>query len=121
MTQLRLYLALGLAAAFLGLAALAFWYRGEAISASAEAASARKQLATATEANRQANAAIDALQEQARMDSRLTASLVEEMRKVSDGLAEQSAKLTDLEKTNAALADYLNAPVPADLRKLYDH
>lgn len=121
MSQIRLAILAALAIAFLSLGGLALWYRGEAISATAEAASARRQLSEATEANRQANATIDALQEQARLDSRLTSSLVAEMRKINDGLAAQSAQLTDLEKANAAIADYLNVPVPADLRRLYHH
>jgi hypothetical protein len=119
--SLRLYLLLGAVFAFLALAGVALWYRGQAISAKAARDKAQAALATAVEANKQAAATIDALQEQARLDSRLTSSLVAEMRKINDGLAAQGAQLTDLEKANAAIADYLNVPVPADLRRLYDH
>lgn len=121
MRQIRLYLSLGLLAAFFALGGVALWYRGEAISAQAAAIKAKADLLSAVEANRQAAATIDALQEQARIDSRLTASLVDEMRKINDGLAAQASQLTELEKANADVRAYLDAAVPADLRKLYNH
>lgn len=110
----------------LGVVALAFaaitiamlWYRGQAISAEADAARARADLVLAHEANKHALAAIASMQEQARRDSRLTAELVEEMRRINEGLAEQADKLTELEKSNADVRAYLDTVVHPDLRKL---
>lgn len=118
---IRTYLALGVLLVFLAVGGVALWYRSEAISAEASAAKARADRDIAVEANKQADATIDALQEQARIDSRLTASLVEEMRKINDGLAAQASQLTEMEKANADVRAYLDAAVPADLRKLYSH
>ncbi len=118
LAQIKLYLAAAAALAFAAVVIVALWYRGQAISAQAQAAQARADLATARQVNDEAVRTISALQEQSRIDSRLTASLVEEMRKIHDGLAEQAGKLDDLEKQNADVRAYLDAAVPADLRKL---
>lgn len=117
--SIRLYLALGTLIAFLGVGGVALWYRGEAIHAAATAAQAKADLNTAVEANKQAVAAIDALTKQAEADSKLTASLVEQTRAISDNLASNNQKLVDLEKSNAAVRDYLDAAVPADLDQLF--
>jgi len=119
--QVKLYAALVLAVLLAALVATALWYRGQAISASAEAKDAQKQLATAVDANKAANSTIDALQEQARLDSRLVSSLVEEMRNIGASVEAQSQKLSELEKSNEVVRDFLNRPVPSDLGKLYDH
>jgi LysB family phage lysis regulatory protein len=116
---IRLYLLLGVLIAFLGVGGVALWYRGEAISAMATAAQAKADLNTAVEANKQAVAAIGALTKQAEADNKLTASLVEQTRAISDGLAANNQKLVDLEKSNAAVRDYLDAAVPADLDQLF--
>ncbi len=118
MTQLRLILAGLMLLAFLTLGSIALWYRGQAISAHAQTAKAEAALSDAVQANDAAAHTISALQEQSRLDSRLTASLVEEMRKISDGLAEQSQQIDELEKSNADVRAYLDTVVPADLRKL---
>ena len=116
--QARAILA-GLAALVVaGLVIAMLFYRGEAISAAADAAGARADLATAQEANRQAIDTIASMQAQARIDSRLSAELVEEMRRINDGLAEQSEKLTELEKSNEDVRAYLDGLVPDDLRRL---
>lgn len=116
---IRLYLALGVAIAFLGVGGVALWYRGEAIDAAATAAQAKADLGSAVEANRQAIAAIDALAKQAEADNKLTASLVEQTRAISNGLAANNQKLVDLEKSNADVRAYLDAAVPADLDELF--
>lgn len=118
---MRLYLMLGVALVMACLGGAVLYYRGNAISAAAEAAQARANLAVAEDANKEAVRTIDALQEQARQDSRLTASLIEEMRKINDGIAAQNAALGDLEKANVDVRTFLDAAVPADLRKLYHH
>lgn len=118
MTQLRLIIAAVILLALASTAAVAMFYRGQAISAAADAAQARVDLAAAKDANDTAAKTIATLQEQSRLDSRLTASLVEEMRKISDGLAEQSQQIDDLGKTNAEVLNYLDTAVPVELRKL---
>lgn len=119
--QVRLAIAGAVALAFAGVVIAALWYRAEAFSATEAAADARKQFAAAVEANHAAEATIDALQEQARLDSRLTASLLDQVRQINDGVAAQAARLDDLRKSNAAIQSFLDAAVPADLGKLYGH
>ena len=116
--NLRAYIALAVLLAFMGLGGVALYYRAEAADAAKEAQQAIADKDKAVEANTAAQNTISALQEQSRLDSRLTASLVEEMRKISDGLAEQSQQIDELEKSNADVRAYLDGVVPAELRKL---
>lgn len=118
MLYLRLGILLAVLAAFGGLGAYAFYQRSEAAQALAERDQARADLATAVSANEAQAKAIDALQEQSRLDGRLVADLVEEMRQINDALESQSAALTELEKANADVAAYLNMPVPSELRRM---
>lgn len=110
-----------IALAFASLTAAMFYYKANAASAQAEAQQARANLAVAEDANKEAVRTIDALQEQARQDSRLTASLIEEMRKVNDSFAAQAAAQTELENTNGDVRAFLDTAVPTDLRKLHHH
>lgn len=116
--QARLVGAAILAAIVAGLVAAMLFYRGQAISAEADAARARADLVLAETANRQALDVIASMEAQARIDSRLTADLVEEMRRITEGLAEQAGKLEELERSNEDVRAYLDSVVPADLRKL---
>lgn len=118
--MIRVYIAGAIALAFAGVVILALWYRGEAIDATADAAKARASLASAVEANKQATDTIAELQEQARFDNRLAASVLEQVQAINKTLADQSAQLTDLETTNADVRKYLDAAVPADLCRLYN-
>lgn len=116
--QARL-VALGVVAAVVASLTFAMlFYRGQAIQAEAEAARARADLALAEAANRRALDVIASMEAQARIDSRLTADLVEEMRRITEGLAEQAGKLEELERSNEDVRAYLDSVVPADLRKL---
>ncbi len=119
MTQIKLAIMAILAISFMALGLVAYHYKTSALEARAEAQQAISDKDKAVEANKAAQNTISALQEQSRLDSRLTASLVEEMRKISDGLAEQSQQIDELEKSNAAVADFLAQKVPEDLRRLY--
>lgn len=119
MTQLKLAAAGIVLIAMLALATVALWYRSEAISAEATAAKAKADLATAVAANKQAAETIDALQEQARLDNRLAASVLEQMQAIRDGLADQNTKLDNLEQADAPSHDYLSTPVPAATCGLY--
>lgn len=117
----RLILLGSVVIAFLALAGVALWYRGEAISAKAEQHKAEVARDTAIAANKESEKTIDQLQEQARLDGRLVAALYEQMQQIHAGIEEQNAKLTDLEKANADVRAYLDTAVPSDLRKLYKH
>jgi len=121
MARIRPILAGSVLLAFLSVGGVALWYRGEAISADAAATKAKAERDTAVQANKEAVATIDALQEQSRLDSRLTASLVEQMRQINDGLPAQGQQLTDLETQNTDVRASLDTLVPADLRRLYNH
>lgn len=114
----RGYIILLLVLAFAGMTATSYKYKSDAAVARAAKQMAIADRDKAVEANTAAQNTISALQEQSRLDSRLTASLVEEMRKISDGLAEQSQQIDELEKSNADVRAYLDTVVPADLRKL---
>lgn len=116
--QARIVMAAILAAIIAGLVAVMLFYRSQAISAEADAARARADLVLAEAANRQALDVIASMEAQARIDSRLTADLVEEMRRINEGLAEQAGKLEELERSNEDVRAYLDSVVPADLRKL---
>lgn len=116
--QARVILA-GITALVIAAAVIAaLWYRGQAISAEADAIRARASLALAQEANKQAIDTIAAMQAQAERDGRLTAELVDEMRRINEGLADQAEKLTELERSNADVRAYLDSLVPDDLRRL---
>lgn len=119
--SLRLYLALGIVIAFLALAGVMLWYRGEAISADAARDKAEKALSVAQEANRQAAATIDAMTEQSRLDGRLAADLAAKNRQLADDLSDKDAALYELEKQNADLRSFLDQHVPPDLGRLYNH
>lgn len=118
---MNLYAILGGIIVALGLGAAALFYRGEATAAAAERDRAMADLALAVTANDEARRTIDALQEQSRMDSRLTAQLVQQIQEVNKNLTAQNTALNDLERLNVAVKAYLDAVVPDDLRKLYEH
>lgn len=121
LTQIRLYLALAVVIAFLVIGGMALWYRGQAISATAARDKAEKALSVAQEANRQAIATIDAMNEQSRLDGRLAADLAAKNRQLADDLSDKDAQLDELEKQNADLRSFLDQPVPDDLGRLYHH
>lgn len=116
--QARLIIAGLIVLAFSVSVGASLWYRAEAISAEADASRARADLVLAEAANRRALDVIASMEAQARIDSRLTADLVEEMRRINEGLAEQAGKLEELERSNEDVRAYLDSVVPADLRKL---
>jgi phage-related tail protein len=119
--QMKVYLALGVLISFLAVGGLALWYRGQAISASAEAASARQQLSTAIDANKAANDALNTLQEQARATDRLVTSLNEKLRQTADELAAAKDAQDELERTDETVKSFLDTPVPPALGSLHHH
>ena len=119
MGQIRLAIAGLILVALLSMGILALWYRSEAIGAEAERDRARADLTLAADANRKAVATIADMQAQARRDNQVTAAMVDELKRINEALAVQSAALTDLEKSNADVRAYLDTAVPDDLRRLY--
>ena len=119
-TKLRMA-ALGLGAAgFLGLAIVALWYRGSAIAAEAEARKALAEREIAIEANRMMGKALDQMTQLRERENAIIAELTIELRDINDRFAAQAEAITDLEAANEGVRDYLNAPIPDDLRRLYD-
>lgn len=114
----RLYLALGVLGAFLGLAAYALWQRGEAISARAEQARAQAALGEAIEANRAHQAAIERLAAVNERTDRILADISWKLAGIRDATAETQASVTELERTNETVRDYLAGVVPADLQRV---
>jgi LysB family phage lysis regulatory protein len=114
----RLYLALGVLAAFLALAAYALWQRGEAIDARADQAKAEAALGQAVEANKAHQAAIERLTALNERTDRILADISWKLAGIRDATAETQASVTELERTNEAVRDYLAGVVPADLQRV---
>lgn len=121
MAQFKLYLALAVLIAFLGLGATALWYRGQAISATAEAARAQADLATAVGVNKANQETIGRLKAQSETNDRITAELAQKLADSNAALRDSGAARTELKDSNDQVRDYLNAPVPDALRRMYDH
>ena len=118
------YVRLGFAAAILiiilGLAATAFWYRGNAISARAEAAQARADLATAVAVNKANEAAVARLKADKEASDKLAADLADEIDVANNTTLTMAKALADLRAQNADVDAFLRLPVPAAISGLYD-
>lgn len=113
-----MYLRLAALAAFLGVAALALWFRGNAISAEAESRAARAQLTAAIEANRMMKDALDRATELRKQTDAILADIHVELRSIHEAADEENAAIDRLENDNEAVRNYLNTPIPDDLRRL---
>lgn len=109
-----------IALAFASLTATMFYYRGNAISAQADAAQARANLAVAEDANRAQQETIGRLRASEAANAKNVADLLDEIEAIHKATAEMSDAIGQLEKSNATVAAYLGAAVPDDLRKLLD-
>ncbi|MBN9243925.1 MAG: hypothetical protein J0I98_14130 [Mesorhizobium sp.] len=114
----RAWLALGLLAAFLGIVAIALWYRGEAISAEANAAKARAGLATATAANAVQQETIGRLRATAEANDRLVAQMTDQLAAINAAVADTNQQIGELKDANEDVRAYLAGRVPADLDRL---
>jgi hypothetical protein len=118
------YLKLGISAAILivilGLATTAFWYRGNAISARAEAAQARLDLQTAVAVNKANEATMKRLKADKDASDKLAADLADEIDAANSSTLAVAKTLADLRSKNADVDAYLKLPVPGDLRRMYD-
>lgn len=118
---MNLYGMIGGIVLLLATAATALYFRGEMIEARANEAALAVKYDTVVAANKTANDTIAAMQEQERFNGQLTSSLIEQMRAVNQNVKAQNEALARLEQVNEAVHAYLNAVVPDDLRKLYEH
>lgn len=119
--MIRVYGLIAAVIAFLGVVGVALYWRGEMIEARANEAALAVKYDTVVAANKTANDTIAAMQEQERFNGQLTSSLIEQMRAVNQNVKAQNEALARLEQVNEAVHAYLNAVVPDDLRKLYEH
>ncbi len=117
------YLRLGVAAAILiiilGLATTTFWYRGNAISARADAAQARADLQTAVAVNQANEATMARLNADKATSDKLAADLADEVEAANNSTLAVAKTLADLRAKNADVDAYLKLPIPDALRGLY--
>lgn len=114
----RLYLAAGVAIAFLGLASYALWQRGEAISARSEQARAEAALGEAIEANKAHQAAIERLTALNARTDKILADISYKLAGIRDTTAETQASVTELERSNEDVREYLGRAVPEPLQRV---
>ncbi|MCA0275885.1 MAG: hypothetical protein LCH86_07775 [Proteobacteria bacterium] len=105
---------------FVALVAAVLWYRASAISAEAEATQARASLKAALDLNREQAATIIRIRAEAAFADRLTAELADQLREVNARAIETNGAREALKGQNETVRSYLGAPVPDDLRRLYD-
>lgn len=118
--SIRAYLTLGLMAAFLAVGGIALWYRGQAISATAEAAQAKAGLSTAVAANKAQEETIGRLRADAAASDRILAKMADDIAGINSVTAETNQQIGELKDANEDVRAYLGAAVPADLRRLLD-
>lgn len=120
MTYLRLGFAASILIIILGLASTAFWYRGNAISARADAAQARAALATAVGVNKANEATMARLKADKDASEKLAADLAEEIDAANNTTLALTKTLTELRAKNVEVDAFLKLPLPAALRSMYD-
>lgn len=113
-----IYLRLGALAAFLAVAGLALWYRGNAIDARAEQAKALAALNIAVDANRVHEETIKRVTEANARTDRMLAEIAADVAAINDTTAETQASVIELERSNEDVRAYLSGVVPADLQRL---
>lgn len=109
---MMMYLRLGALAAFLALAALAFWYRGNAIDAEADAARARADLATAVAVNKANEETIGRMRADDAVKDALLAKFADDVAKIGADVAEATADIGELKDANEDIRAYLGGVVP---------
>ncbi|TIN41411.1 MAG: hypothetical protein E5Y10_22990 [Mesorhizobium sp.] len=116
MSYLRLGFAASIAIIILGLATTAFWYRGNAIAAEAEAAQARLDLATAKAVNKANEEALGRLKAQQEHDADLAARLAEQLAETNDALNTANDERRKAERENEDARKFLGLRIPDSLR-----
>lgn len=120
LAQFKLYLA-GLAVVtFAAVIVAALWYRGQAISAEAQAAQARLALNTAVAANKVQEETIGRLRASAAANDRIMAGLTEQLAFINASITETNQQIGDLKDANEDVRAYLSGLVPAELKRVLD-
>jgi LysB family phage lysis regulatory protein len=118
--SLRLAIAAALAIAFLSLVGTALWFRGQAISAAADATQARADLGTAIAANKAQEETIGRLRASAEANDRIVAEMADRLAAINEAVTENNAARNSLKDSDENVRSYLDTPVPDALRRLYD-
>ena len=121
MMYLRLGVAAVIALIIMGMAATTFYYRGNAISARADAAQARADLQTAVSVNKANEATMARLQADKAASDKLAADLADEIEAANNSTLTMAKALADLRAKDADVDAFFKTPIPDDLRKLYSH
>lgn len=121
MSYIRLAFAAGILIIILGLATTAFWYRGNAISARAEAAQARADLATAVSVNKANEATMARLKADKDASDKLAAELADEIDAANTSTLTMAKTLADLRAKNVEVDAFLKLALPPSLRGMFDH
>lgn len=120
MAQLRLILAGLTVIAFLIAIGVALWYRSEAMSASASAARAKADLATALDANKAQQEENAALRYQIEVNDRIVAGLASRLASIRTELLADREEVADLKDSDNDVRTYLDTSVPGPLRRVLD-
>lgn len=112
------YVRLAVLVVMLALAAVAFWYRGEAISAEAAAARAKADLAGAVAANAAQQETIGRLRADAARNDRILSQMADDIAGINSATSETSQQIGELKDANEDVRAYLAGRVPADLDRL---
>ncbi|BCH20162.1 hypothetical protein [Mesorhizobium sp. L-2-11] len=115
-----MYLRIAALAVFLAVAALALWYRGEAISAEADRDRAIADLNTAVDANKAQEETIGRLRASAAANDRIIAKIAADVATISTNTTETNQAIGDLKDANEDVRAYLSTVVPADLKRVLD-
>ncbi|RWN11744.1 hypothetical protein [Mesorhizobium sp.] len=116
MSSLKLAIVAVLAIVILGLAAGLFYYRGNAISAEAEAARARADRDTAIAVNKANEETIGRLKAAKEKSDQLAAALAEQIKTSNQSLVDAAAERRKLENENNDIRKFLALRIPDALR-----
>ena len=118
---LRAYIALAVLLAFMTLGGVALYYRAEAADAAKEAQQAIADKDKAVLANVALQGTVNRLRDAYDRNDKLTAELEQKLAEAKVAVIKRKDDLTALKETDATTYDYLKAPVPLSLRRLYDN
>ena len=121
MSYIRLAFAGAILIIIMGMAATTFYYRGNAISARAEAAQARADLATAVSVNKANEATMARLKADKDASDKLAAELADEIDAANNSTLTMAKTLADLRAKNVEVDAFLKLALPPSLRGMFDH
>lgn len=115
-----MYVRLAAVAVFLGVVALVFYYRAEAVEAEAAHAAIKLDLATATAANKAYKDANDKLEKRIGSNDRIVASLADTVSQIRSEHMEAVKEIANLKDTDDATKEFLIRRTPDALRVMLD-